>query len=603
MSRYDVVFAGRAADGREESEVKAAMARAFRSDLARIETMFAGQEVVIKRELDREEAERYLAALQKMGALCRLAQVGMPEIAAANSTAQVPSDPFAQWAHQRGENVALLPYYIEFAQIHRHAAASSRLSSELVDSVIWQEEKSGSARFRVELLRRVGYRLLEYQSEEGDKAVPADESDQLCEVSELTQPSASSTAISFLDQQRTANPPIGPGLQRIRDLLEFRLQIFKRKADESAREADGLTVSEVANMCPASVAGIRPGDRILAINGEEPTLGLASSYRVRCCTFYSETQGLVDIVAAKEMNLGLSAKRSAQMIWDAYDVDEHDAGDLVALWELGEYEAIAELTEDLLGPEYTDRNNPVYLLIGAARYELGDRERGRSLVEVYMKHHVDSWTLNYAAIGWYYLARIAQDSGRNGIAELRQSYNQTPLDRVIDALQRLTGQRPPKNLQQLVGRPFPVNYVVSRNGQQEVRLRDCCAKLKSGELLLVCLLGNYRGNGPYSSFMDTYIRIASGFGDFVKGLHVLSESYAQTMPSQYSHYLDGERRVIAAGLPFLLLDDPKATIGDACKATCSPFVVALDRRGIVRGEHVRGGLAIWNAIAEAALAE
>jgi hypothetical protein len=93
---------------------------------------------------------------------------------------------------------------------------------------------------------------------------------------------------------------------------------------------------------------------------------------------------------------------------------------------------------------------------------------------------------HFAAIEWCGLARIAQDRGKNGTAELRQSYDQYPFDRVIDALE---------------------------------------------------------------------------------------------------------------------LDDPKMNIAQACKATGSPFVVAVDRRSIVRGEHVRGGLAIWNAIAEAALAE
>lgn len=69
---FEVVFEGRILPGRETSEVKAALARMFKAPEASIERLFAGNLVVIRKDLDYASALRYVSAMREAGALSRL---------------------------------------------------------------------------------------------------------------------------------------------------------------------------------------------------------------------------------------------------------------------------------------------------------------------------------------------------------------------------------------------------------------------------------------------------------------------------------------------------------------------------------------------------
>ncbi len=70
--RYDVVFRGRLTADAAEDEVKARLARLFKSTAAQIDRLFQGGRVVIKKNLTREQAETYREALRKSGAVVSL---------------------------------------------------------------------------------------------------------------------------------------------------------------------------------------------------------------------------------------------------------------------------------------------------------------------------------------------------------------------------------------------------------------------------------------------------------------------------------------------------------------------------------------------------
>ena len=65
---YAVIFQGRTVEGADPDQVRANMAKLFNADAARIEKMFSGQKVVIKKGLDAAGAKKYRAALTKAGA-------------------------------------------------------------------------------------------------------------------------------------------------------------------------------------------------------------------------------------------------------------------------------------------------------------------------------------------------------------------------------------------------------------------------------------------------------------------------------------------------------------------------------------------------------
>ena len=84
--RYKIVFDGQLMPDASLETVKTNLARLFKSDLARIDSLFSGGSVALKRDLNESEAEQYVSALQKAGAHVRM------EIDQAASLSLVPTE-------------------------------------------------------------------------------------------------------------------------------------------------------------------------------------------------------------------------------------------------------------------------------------------------------------------------------------------------------------------------------------------------------------------------------------------------------------------------------------------------------------------------------
>lgn len=72
MGDYSIVFEGRIAPGARPEEVKRKLADLYRVDLAKIEGLFSGRQMLIKKNLDSESARRKKAVFEKTGARCRI---------------------------------------------------------------------------------------------------------------------------------------------------------------------------------------------------------------------------------------------------------------------------------------------------------------------------------------------------------------------------------------------------------------------------------------------------------------------------------------------------------------------------------------------------
>ncbi|QSL94095.1 DUF805 domain-containing protein [Ectopseudomonas toyotomiensis] len=92
--RYKIVFDGQLMPEASLEMVKTNLARLFKSDLARIDSLFSGTPVALKRDLGEGEAEQYLNALQKAGAKVR------KELDQAASLSLVPTDDHQETAPQ-----------------------------------------------------------------------------------------------------------------------------------------------------------------------------------------------------------------------------------------------------------------------------------------------------------------------------------------------------------------------------------------------------------------------------------------------------------------------------------------------------------------------
>ncbi len=81
--KFDVIFRGQTVKGMELSIVKENLAKVFKSSHQAIEKLFAGGEVVIKRQLDYSAAMKYQSALRQAGALALIKE-------SEGSTSQLP---------------------------------------------------------------------------------------------------------------------------------------------------------------------------------------------------------------------------------------------------------------------------------------------------------------------------------------------------------------------------------------------------------------------------------------------------------------------------------------------------------------------------------
>jgi len=88
---YDIVFKGKIAEGHDLSAVKQNLVKIFKSDLQKIESLFSGKTVVIKKNVELLAAQKYQVGLKKAGALVELRAIA--EIGEAGVTTSAPAKP------------------------------------------------------------------------------------------------------------------------------------------------------------------------------------------------------------------------------------------------------------------------------------------------------------------------------------------------------------------------------------------------------------------------------------------------------------------------------------------------------------------------------
>lgn len=88
---FAIVFKGRLRAGADGAEVRANFAKLFNIDAARVEQMFSGQAVIIKKGLDLLAADKYKAALAKAGA--EVDVIDMPATVATPAPAKPAATP------------------------------------------------------------------------------------------------------------------------------------------------------------------------------------------------------------------------------------------------------------------------------------------------------------------------------------------------------------------------------------------------------------------------------------------------------------------------------------------------------------------------------
>jgi hypothetical protein len=95
VEKFNISFSGETLPDHDRETVKKRFAKAFKlTDRKRLEAIFSGQPVVLKKGLSKDEAARYYGTLRKIGAVCHIKKIGVP----APTAKQVSKKPAAKAA-------------------------------------------------------------------------------------------------------------------------------------------------------------------------------------------------------------------------------------------------------------------------------------------------------------------------------------------------------------------------------------------------------------------------------------------------------------------------------------------------------------------------
>ena len=401
----------------------------------------------------------------------------------------------------------------------------------------------------------------------------------------------------------------------IADLIKANMVSVERRQQAPPSDLSGcMVVNKVAPISVAAVAGIVPGDLLLSVAGEDAagveTVEMLDPKTPRDFVFYcpQSSEGLK--LEAKCYPIGIELGQTPDTLLQLAEEGELDYDDLDSVWERGDWELLEKAARAMLDPGWIIRiilffmrrstsDSPASLLLGAALYEQGKQDEGMEMIRKYYEEYEDGWTTQFHAMGRYYLADEALRGGDREVALrfLYEAFELSPLNRVADKIVELTGERPTES-KPWQGKTFPVNYQLdSLSGGEPVSLSSQLATLTEGQLLTVCLLATYRANGPYHEFVGHYQQWWTHFPQVVSELHVVTMTREASGSAKL--WLGGEKAALQAGAPLrVLYDDGEVTANVGPDS--SPFVLLLNREGLVVYEGVPDDAQFWDVLSQLA---
>lgn len=78
QNSFEIAFSGQLVEGANADSVRQNLAKLFNSTPQKLKSLFSGQRVVIKKNLDETSARKYLEAMRKAGALAELSNTQAP---------------------------------------------------------------------------------------------------------------------------------------------------------------------------------------------------------------------------------------------------------------------------------------------------------------------------------------------------------------------------------------------------------------------------------------------------------------------------------------------------------------------------------------------
>ena len=363
-----------------------------------------------------------------------------------------------------------------------------------------------------------------------------------------------------------------------------------------------LRVERVATRSVAGHAGVVAGDLLVSLDGGPASKADPKLYKHRATkrlyTFYSQARAEQVELACTGIEIGVELAYTSEAIKVRYKPAAFDPSALEELWKNSAHGLLLELsTATLAHPGM--RETPALLFEGVGLWEAGRHDEGMARIQEYMRQHARSWTTNYAAIGMHYqgLEHLRHGRREEGLERLKAAFGYDALARTADEIEKLTGERPPLRVPKWVGQRWPANYSLPmlEGGPGWVSLADTLPSMGDRKVMLVCLLGTYRSNGPYGEFLQRWLNFGTWFAPFLQGLHVITMEPKRFQGGEWHYQLEETAR--NAACPFALLFDERGDAHVPLAPDRSPLIFALDRRGTIDYEGELESVDLWDTLA------
>jgi len=212
------------------------------------------------------------------------------------------------------------------------------------------------------------------------------------------------------------------------------------------------------------------------------------------------------------------------------------------------------------------------------------------------RHH--TWFINndlsnhesYAyAISYFYASKWSAlindiDDSKKWLSEANH-YNRGHLDRISQEIY-LKGWEIPSTDVHWVGESFPSMYDLKAIDNTETHsLVDQLRDMRPDELLPVCVMPSYRGNGPYNESMLCYRAVYNYFSHRLRPIHVLTTELEKRTDRDW--WYENEEAALRENIPVIVLHDEDRVVADTLQASFTPVIYVLNNKGVIIYE---GGL-------------
>ena len=95
-ARFKIVFQGRCHEDYDESQVKEVLSDILNLNNKKLNQLFSGQRVIVKKEIDYETAQKYQNIFENAGAICKIESTGDPEAVVQKDTHKIQTENIAK---------------------------------------------------------------------------------------------------------------------------------------------------------------------------------------------------------------------------------------------------------------------------------------------------------------------------------------------------------------------------------------------------------------------------------------------------------------------------------------------------------------------------